>query len=102
MAYRYPADADRQISLSVFSGGGFQGHLRFSCSLSFLKSSCRRGIRQLSLFELVVILTLDSAAGDVSFYHDVPLFPVAVVFLTLLLLYRLTVLEMTKSKRFEA
>lgn len=37
-----------------------------------------------------------------SFYHDVPLLPVAVVFLTLLLLYRLTVLVMTKSKRFEA
>lgn len=68
----------------------------------FLKSSGRRGIRQLSLFELVVILTLGSAAGDVSFYHDVPLLPVAVVFLSLLLLYRLTVLIMTKSKKFEA
>ena len=68
----------------------------------FLKSSGRRGIRQLSLFELVVILTLGSAAGDVSFYHDVPLLPVAVVFLTLLVLYRMTVLIMTKSKRFES
>ncbi|GLH52717.1 hypothetical protein RS3R6_08980 [Pseudomonas atacamensis] len=45
---------------------------------------------------------MGSAAGDVSFYHDVPLLPVAVVFLTLLLLYRLTVLVMTKSKKFEA
>ena len=50
----------------------------------------------------MVILTLGSAAGDVSFYHDVPLLPVVVVFLTLLLLYRFTVLIMTKSKRFEA
>ncbi|MBW1245498.1 DUF421 domain-containing protein [Pseudomonas tolaasii] len=68
----------------------------------FLKSSGRRGIRQLSLFELVVILTLGSAAGDVSFYHDVPLLPVVIVFLTLLLLYRITVLIMTKSKKFES
>lgn len=65
----------------------------------FLKISGRRGIRQLSLFELVVILTLGSAAGDVSFYEDVPLLPIAVVFTTLLLLYRLTVWIMTHSAR---
>ncbi len=66
----------------------------------FLKVSGRRGIRQLSLFELVVILTLGSAAGDVSFYEDVPLLPIAMVFATLLLLYRLTVLAMSHSARF--
>lgn len=43
----------------------------------FLKFSGRRGIRQLSRFELVVILTLGSAAGDVTFYEDVPLLPFA-------------------------
>ncbi|WP_161864400.1 DUF421 domain-containing protein [Pseudomonas yangonensis] len=66
----------------------------------FLKVSGRRGIRQLSLFELVVILTLGSAAGDVSFYEDVPLLPVAMVFASLLLFYRLTVLAMSHFKRF--
>lgn len=66
----------------------------------FLKVSGRRGIRQLSLFELVVILTLGSAAGDVSFYDDVPLLPILVVFLSLFLLYRLTVLAMSRSVRF--
>ena len=81
---------------------GFRATFAFLAVFLFLKASGRRGIRQLSLFELVVILTLGSAAGDVSFYHDVPLLPVAVVFLTLLLLYRATVLIMTKSKRFEA
>ena len=68
----------------------------------FLKLSGRRGIRQLSLFELVVILTLGSAAGDVSFYEDVPLLPVAMVFLTLLAVYRLTTMAMAHSKRFES
>lgn len=66
----------------------------------FLKISGRRGIRQLSLFELVVILTLGSAAGDVSFYEDVPLLPIATVFATLLLLYRLTLMIMARSERF--
>ncbi|WP_313026130.1 DUF421 domain-containing protein [Pseudomonas lopnurensis] len=68
----------------------------------FLKVSGRRGIRQLSVFELVIILTLGSAAGDVSFYEDVPLLPVAVVFATLLALYRLTVFFMNRSTRFGA
>lgn len=54
---------------------------------SFLKISGRRGIRQLSLFELVIILTLGSASGDVTFYDDVPVLPVAMVFFVLLLLY---------------
>lgn len=66
----------------------------------FLKVSGRRGVRQLSLFELVVILTLGSAAGDVSFYADVALLPVAAVFATLLLLYNLTTRLMKHSTRF--
>ena len=31
----------------------------------------RRGVRQMSLFEVLIILTLGSAAGDVAFYDDV-------------------------------
>ncbi|RYF83233.1 MAG: DUF421 domain-containing protein [Comamonadaceae bacterium] len=68
----------------------------------FLKLSGRRGIRQLSLFELVIILTLGSAAGDVSFYEDVPLVPVVMVFVTLLAMYRLTTFAIGRSKRLEA
>jgi uncharacterized membrane protein YcaP (DUF421 family) len=67
---------------------------------SFLKISGRRGVRQLSLFELVVILTLGSAAGDVTFYDDVPLLPVAMVFLTLLVMYRVTTYAMERLPRF--
>lgn len=78
----------------------FRALFAFVVVFAFLKVSGRRGVRQLSLFELVVILTLGSAAGDVSFYEDVPLLPVAMVFASLLLLYRLTVLAMSHSKRF--
>lgn len=66
---------------------------------AFLKISGRRGIRQLSLFELVVILTLGSAAGDVTFYEDVPLLPVATVFIVMLLIYRLTTYVVGRSAR---
>lgn len=65
----------------------------------FLKFSGRRGVRQLSLFELVVILMLGSAAGDVAFYEDVPLLPVAGVFVFLLLLYRSTLWAMDRIPR---
>lgn len=72
----------------------------FATVFLFLKISGRRGIRQLSVFELVVILTLGSAAGDVSFYEDVPLLPICAVFVTLLALYRLTMFGMSHSERF--
>jgi len=78
----------------------FRALFAFLVVFLFLKVSGRRGIRQLSLFELVAILTLGSAAGDVSFYEDVPLLPIAVVFATLLVLYRLTVLAVSHSMRF--
>lgn len=66
----------------------------------FLKLSGRRGVRQLSLFELIVILILGSAAGDVAFYEDVPLLPVAMVFVVLLSMYRLTTYCMNRFPGF--
>lgn len=74
----------------------------FLAVFCFLKLSGRRGIKQLSRFELVVILTLGSAAGDVTFYEDVPILPVILVFVTLLLLYRGTIYAMKRSKTCEA
>lgn len=68
----------------------------------FLKIAGRRGVRQLSLFELVVILTLGSAAGDMTFYEDVPLLPVLMVFVAMSGLYRLTTYLMGRSTRFQA
>jgi uncharacterized membrane protein YcaP (DUF421 family) len=74
--------------------------LAYTVVFVFLKIAGRRGVRQLSLFELVVILTLGSAAGDVTFYDDVPILPVLTVFLVMTLLYRLTTWAMEHSSRF--
>lgn len=57
---------------------------------AFLRITGRRGVRQLSLFELIIILTLGSAAGDVTLYEDTPIVPVVAVFIFMLMLYRLT------------
>lgn len=67
----------------------------------FLKIAGRRGVRQMSLFEVLIILTLGSAAGDVAFYDDVPMLPVLVVFVTLAVLYRLVMWLMAHSERLE-
>lgn len=67
----------------------------------FLKITGRRGVRQMSLFEVLIILTLGSAAGDVAFYDDVPMLPVLVVFITLGMLYRLVMWLMSHSEKLE-
>ena len=63
----------------------------------FLKMTGRRGVRQMSLFEVLIILTL----GDVAFYDDVPMVPVLIVFITLALLYRLVMWLMAHSEKLE-
>jgi len=45
----------------------------FIIIISFLRLSGKRGIRQLSLFELAIILCLGSAAGDPMFTKNVPI-----------------------------
>lgn len=67
----------------------------------FLKIAGRRGVRQMSLFEVLIILTLGSAAGDVAFYDDVPLLPVFVVFVSLAALYRCVMWLMSHSEKLE-
>ncbi len=55
--------------------------------LGALRISGRRGVRQLSLFELTIILGLGSAAGDAMLYHDTPLGHALVVFAVVMALY---------------
>ena len=55
--------------------------------LGALRISGRRGVRQLSLFELTIILGLGSAAGDAMLYHDTPLLHALVVFGVVMGLY---------------
>src|SRR3546814_12991272 len=50
----------------------FRALIVFLVVVVSLRVTGRRGVKQLSLFELVFILTLGSAGGDAIFYHDVP------------------------------
>ncbi|MGA4635304.1 YetF domain-containing protein [Pseudomonas solani] len=91
-----------EFPLSFLAEVALRALFAFVVVFAFLKISGRRGVRQISLFEVLVILTLGSAAGDVSFYEDVPLLPILVVFITLLVLYRVTTYAMERNRRFGA
>ncbi len=61
----------------------------------------KRGVKQLSVFELVVIIGLGSAAGDPMFYKEVGILPAIVVFSIVISLYVLVTYLVAKSNRFE-
>ncbi|MGA0560070.1 DUF421 domain-containing protein [Larkinella sp. VNQ87] len=60
----------------------------FLILLFALKISGKREVKQLSVFELVLVIGLGSAAGDPMFYHDVPLLTAGVVFVVMMLCYK--------------
>src|SRR5690606_24389185 len=79
----------------------FRTTLMFIVVMAVLRLSGKRGVRQLSIFELAIILSLGSAAGDPMFYDDVAIIPTVLVCATAIGLYRLVTWLMTKSERFE-
>ncbi len=90
-------DVDGQFALEVV----FRTAFMFIVIMAVLRLSGKRGVRQLSIFELAIILSLGSAAGDPMFYDDVAIIPTVLVCATAIGLYRLITWLMTKSERFE-
>ncbi|HLN73366.1 MAG TPA: YetF domain-containing protein, partial [Prolixibacteraceae bacterium] len=62
----------------------------------------KRGVKQLSIFELVVIIGLGSAAGDPMFYNDVGILPALIVFAMIIILYTSITYFISKNRDFEA
>lgn len=79
----------------------FRSAIMFTVVLIALRATGKRGVKQLSIFETVIIIALGSAAGDPMFYEDVGLVPAFVVFTTVILLYRLVTWLTGKNKWFE-
>lgn len=90
-------EVDGRFALEVV----FRTTLMFVVVMAVLRLSGKRGVRQLSIFELAIILSLGSAAGDPMFYDDVAIIPTVLVCATAIGLYRLVTWLMTKSERFE-
>lgn len=79
----------------------FRTFVMFTLVLVGLTILGKRGVKQLSVFELVVIIGLGSAAGDPMFYKDVGLLPAFVVFIIVISLYVLVTYLVGRNKKFE-
>ena len=79
----------------------FRTIIMFVVILVGLRMTGKRGVRQLSIFELVIIIGLGSSAGDPMFYKDVGLLAAIIVFMVVIAAYRLTTYFTGKSKKFE-
>ena len=75
--------------------------IMFIVILATLRLSGKRGVKQISIFEIVIIIALGSAAGDPMFYHDVGIVPAILVFVVIIALYRAVTTLVAKSKKFE-
>ncbi|MBW8362828.1 MAG: DUF421 domain-containing protein [Kaistella sp.] len=75
--------------------------IMFFIIITGLRFLGKRGVKQLSIFELVVIIGLGSAAGDPMFYKDVGILSSLLVFIIVIGLYALITYLLGKSKKFE-
>ncbi|GAB3426140.1 DUF421 domain-containing protein [Niabella aquatica] len=77
------------------------------CLISFivvllaLRLTGKKGVRQLTVFELVIILTLGSAAGDMGFYSDVGVLPAVLTIVSIIIFYRAITYLLLKSDKIE-
>lgn len=67
-----------------------------------LRTLGKRGVKQLSVFEMVVIISLGSAAGDPMFYKEVGVLSALLVFTIVVIAYKITAYLVAKSHKAEA
>lgn len=75
--------------------------IMFSMVLLILRLSGKKGVRQLSLFEVAIIIALGSAAGDPMFSKESAIVPSLIVFASIITLYRTITYFAMKSEKFE-
>jgi uncharacterized membrane protein YcaP (DUF421 family) len=76
--------------------------IMFTTVIVFLRLSGKKGVRQLSLFEVAIIISLGSAVGDPMFNKDIPIVPALIVMITIILFYLAITWLSVKSTRFES
>ena len=73
----------------------------FVLIITFLRFTGKRGVRQLSIFELTIILSLGSIAGDPMFTEDLPIIQAVLIMGSVIVLYRICTWVMMKWQPFE-
>lgn len=75
--------------------------IMFLIIITCLRILGKRSVKQLSIFELVVIIGLGSAAGDPMFYKDVGIASSLVVFIVVIIFYSIITFIIGKFQKFE-
>lgn len=91
------SDLDWSLALEI----AIRTIIMFSFVLIFLRSSGKKGVRQLSIFEVAIIIALGSAAGDPMLNSESAIVPSLLVFIVILGLYRLITYLASKNQRIE-
>lgn len=79
----------------------FRVFVMFTILLIFLRLAGKRTVKQLSIFELVIIIALGSAVGDPMLYDNVGILPGILVVIVVITLYRFLTLISAKIKWLE-
>lgn len=75
--------------------------IMFVLIIVFLRLTGKRGVRQLSIFEVAILLALGSIAGDPMFEEDLPILQALIVMSVIIGLYRVITWLMMKYQPFE-
>ncbi|HEU5146649.1 MAG TPA: YetF domain-containing protein [Chryseosolibacter sp.] len=75
--------------------------IMFTFLVIALRFTGKRGVKQLSIFEIVIIIAMGSAAGDPMFYEDVGILPALCTFVVVIASYRFVTWLTGKSRWFE-
>lgn len=76
--------------------------LMFLLVLILLRLTGKRSIKQLSIFEIVMIIALGSAAGDPMIYKEIGVLQASIVFFIVLISYKFITYLITKSEKIES
>ncbi|MFC4212363.1 DUF421 domain-containing protein [Pedobacter lithocola] len=91
----------KDLDFSLATEIGIRTIIMFILVLIFLRSTGKKGVRQLSIFEVAIIIALGSAAGDPMFNSEFAIVPSLIVFIFILGTYRLITYLASKSQTIE-
>src|SRR5690606_29742691 len=96
--YLYEDSTSRFIPVSCLYSFEYKLTM-FLIILVILRLSGRRGVRQLTVFEVAIIISLGSAAGDPMFQEDIPIFYAIIVFICVICVYKIITWLTSKSEK---
>jgi uncharacterized membrane protein YcaP (DUF421 family) len=91
----------QDIPIGYVSEIAFRTFIMFSILIVALKFLSKRGVKQLSVFELAILIALGSAIGDPMFYNHIPVTYGAAVLVVVIFMYKAITSITAKHKAIE-